>query len=81
MLNAPHRAEKVVTTNWVPEALPRILNALDAFRPDLLILSSGFDAHKRDPVDLGRLDAADYGVLAQRLVDWAGALRAARVRA
>ena len=72
VLNAPHRAEKVVTTEWVlEEALPRILNALDAFRPDLLILSSGFDAHKRDPVDLGRLDAADYGVLTRRLVDWA----------
>ena len=61
-----------MTTEWVlEEALPRILNALDAFRPDLLILSSGFDAHKRDPVDLGRLDAADYGVLTRRLVDWA----------
>ena len=72
VLNAPHHAEKVVTTEWVlEEAMPRILAALDAFRPDLLILSSGFDAHKRDPVDLGRLDASDYGVLTRRLVDWA----------
>ena len=74
VLNAPHRAEKVVTTEWpLEEALPRILNALDAFRPDLLILSSGFDAHKRDPVDLGRLDAADYGVLTSAISGLGGA--------
>ena len=27
----------------------RILTALDKYQPDLLMLSSGFDAHKRDP--------------------------------
>jgi acetoin utilization deacetylase AcuC-like enzyme len=35
----------------------RILPALDAFRPELLILSAGFDAHHRDP--LGELDFDD----------------------
>ena len=29
---------------------PRILPALDAFRPELLLISAGFDAHRRDPL-------------------------------
>ncbi|MBE7202042.1 MAG: histone deacetylase family protein [Parafilimonas terrae] len=38
----------------------RILPALDAFRPDLVIISAGFDAHVGDPLGGLRLGEADF---------------------
>lgn len=38
----------------------RILPALDAFRPQLLLISAGFDAHRLDPLANLNLDADDY---------------------
>jgi acetoin utilization deacetylase AcuC-like enzyme len=37
-----------------------ILPALSAFRPDLLIISAGFDAHKADPLAQLRLEEEDF---------------------
>ena len=37
-----------------------ILPALDAFAPELLIVSAGFDAHRDDPLAELRLDVADF---------------------
>ena len=34
--------------------------ALDAFAPELLIVSAGFDAHKADPLAQLRLETADF---------------------
>jgi acetoin utilization deacetylase AcuC-like enzyme len=39
----------------------RILPALDRFAPELLIVSAGFDAHRRDPLAQLNLEAEDYG--------------------
>ncbi len=41
----------------------RVLPALDNFRPDLIIVSAGFDAHHRDPLASINLDEDDF--------DWA----------
>ncbi len=38
----------------------RILDPLHNFSPDLVIISAGFDAHKRDPLGGMRLVEADY---------------------
>ncbi len=38
----------------------RILPALDNFRPDIILLSAGFDAHEGDPVAQLRLSDADF---------------------
>lgn len=38
----------------------RLLPELDAFRPQLLLVSAGFDAHWRDPLAQLQLDADDY---------------------
>jgi acetoin utilization deacetylase AcuC-like enzyme len=38
----------------------RILPALRAFAPDLVIVSAGFDAHRRDPLAEINLDAEDF---------------------
>ncbi|GLS44734.1 histone deacetylase family protein [Methylobacterium brachythecii] len=37
-----------------------ILPALDAFRPDLIVISAGFDAHEDDPLGQLRLNEADF---------------------
>ncbi len=46
-----------------------ILPALDAFAPDLLIVSAGFDAHKADPLAQLRLETADFRWVTERLVE------------
>jgi acetoin utilization deacetylase AcuC-like enzyme len=47
----------------------RILPALDAFRPDLLLISAGFDAHRDDPLAELLLDESDYQWITERLVE------------
>ena len=45
----------------------RLLPALEAFRPQLLLVSAGFDAHRRDPLAQLQLDAEDYAWLTDEL--------------
>ena len=46
----------------------RILPALDRFEPQLLIVSAGFDAHRRDPLAQLNLEVEDYAWLTRELV-------------
>ena len=46
-----------------------ILPALDAFRPELLIISAGFDAHRADPLAQLMLVEADYAWCTERLME------------
>lgn len=45
----------------------QVFPALENFAPDLLMLSSGFDAHKDDPLANIHLETADYGWLTRKL--------------
>jgi acetoin utilization deacetylase AcuC-like enzyme len=47
----------------------RVLPALDVFSPDLIIISAGFDAHKRDPIAHLRLVEADFAWITEQLLD------------
>ncbi len=47
----------------------RILPALDAFRPELVIVSAGFDAHRSDPLAQLLLDEADYVWVTEQLLE------------
>lgn len=49
----------------------RLLPELDVFRPQLLLVSTGFDADARDPLAQLRLVADDYAWITQRLVELA----------
>lgn len=61
--------------HWRDTALP----ALRAFRPQLLLVSAGFDAHRDDPLaDIG-LEAADYRWLTHELRDIAEASAHGRI--
>jgi acetoin utilization deacetylase AcuC-like enzyme len=46
-----------------------ILPQLKTFAPELVIISAGFDAHRRDPLANINLDAADFGWVTQKLMD------------
>lgn len=46
-----------------------ILPALDAFRPELVLISAGFDGHRRDPLAQLMLDEADYAWVTEQLVE------------
>ena len=59
VLNIPMGGK--VTASEVGQALHvSVNNAVEAFHPDLMILSAGFDAHKNDPLGLGGLTAQDF---------------------
>jgi len=47
----------------------RILPALDAFAPDFLLVSAGFDAHLKDPLAQLRLVEADFAWITERLLE------------
>jgi acetoin utilization deacetylase AcuC-like enzyme len=47
----------------------RILPALDAFAPDFLLVSAGFDAHLKDPLAQLRLLEPDFAWATERLVE------------
>lgn len=42
--------------------------ALEQFRPDWILISAGFDAHRADPLTNLGLTSGDYAALAQRIV-------------
>ncbi|TCD13447.1 histone deacetylase family protein [Oricola cellulosilytica] len=47
----------------------RVLSAIDAFRPDLIIISAGFDAHHRDPLAEINLTEDDFDWATGKLMD------------
>jgi acetoin utilization deacetylase AcuC-like enzyme len=47
----------------------KILPALDAFKPELVIVSAGFDAHEADPLASLRLHDSDYAWVTRALMD------------
>lgn len=50
----------------------RILPALDAFAPELVLVSAGFDAHRADPLAGLELEDEDFGWVTARLAEAAG---------
>jgi acetoin utilization deacetylase AcuC-like enzyme len=57
----------------------RILPALDAFRPELVIVSAGFDAHRNDPLAQLMLEEADYTWVTEKLLEIADRHAAGRL--
>ena len=51
-------------TAWADGILPR----LDDFAPELLIVSAGFDAHRRDPLAQLNLEVEDFAWLTRELL-------------
>ncbi|MGE4571087.1 MAG: histone deacetylase family protein [Gammaproteobacteria bacterium] len=47
----------------------KILDNVDKFQPEIILLSAGFDAHKRDPLANINLESEDYCSLTKDIVD------------
>ena len=45
-----------------------MLPALDAFAPELVLISAGFDAHRSDPLAQLMLEEADYTWVTEQLL-------------
>ncbi|ADE11776.1 histone deacetylase family protein [Sideroxydans lithotrophicus] len=50
---------EAVTSRWLP--------ALERFKPELLLISAGFDAHREDDMAMLKLVDADYGWVTEQL--------------
>ena len=53
---APHTAAQA----WRTAFEGRLMTAMDAFAPELILVSAGFDAHARDPLAHQELEAEDF---------------------
>ena len=68
IVNAPLRAGDAGET--FREAMDIVvLPRIEAFSPDLIIISAGFDAHRRDPLGNLNLVEADYSWATRRLME------------
>ena len=67
--------DDVVERQYAEQVLPK----LQEFKPDLLMVSAGFDAHELDPLGQLRLTTAGIGRLTQMLVSAADELCSGRI--
>jgi acetoin utilization deacetylase AcuC-like enzyme len=56
-----------------------LLPALDRFRPEMVLISAGFDAHRNDPLAQLMLEDADYAWIPAELLEIARAPAGGRV--
>jgi len=49
----------------------KILPAIHSFKPDMILISAGFDAHRADPLGAINLSTAHYGWMTERLMECA----------
>lgn len=61
---APGSGSQAFRAAWDRHGLP----ALSAYKPDFLIVSAGFDAHKADPLAQLRLETEDFGWITDQLM-------------
>ena len=57
----------------------QVIPAVRAFKPDLLMISAGFDAHEMDPLGQLRMTTEGFGRLTKSLIDLASEVCAGRV--
>jgi acetoin utilization deacetylase AcuC-like enzyme len=56
-------------SEWLSALDDEALPAARAYRPQLILVSAGFDAHRDDPIGGCALTTADFGALASRVVE------------
>jgi acetoin utilization deacetylase AcuC-like enzyme len=72
---APGSGSMQFRESWEYIGLP----AVQAFKPELLLVSAGFDAHRADPLAQLRLDTLDFGWITDRLMGVADTCCAGRL--
>ena len=71
----PHAAREA----WRATFSGALMPALEAFRPDLVLISAGFDAHRRDPLAHQSLEAEDFAWATRAVVEVARSCCAGKV--
>mgnify|MGYP000011707094 FL=1 len=61
----PHAAREA----WRRTFADRLMPSLEAFSPDLILISAGFDAHRRDPLAHQSLEAEDFAWATRAVVE------------
>ena len=64
---------------WLERFEHQVLPLLESKRPDMLLVSAGFDAHRADPLAGLALDEADYAAIGARLAQAARAFSHSRL--
>ena len=72
VLNVPLRRH-AGSSAYLQEFEGKVIPRLEAFDPQLILLSAGFDGHRDDPIKGLRLCTKDYYTITQRLLDVAEA--------
>ena len=57
----------------------KVLKAIDKFKPEVILISAGFDAHKRDPLANISLESDDFFSITKKIVDIANTHSKGRV--
>ena len=47
----------------------KILDNIDKFKPEIILISAGFDAHKRDPLANILLESKDYFLITKKIIE------------
>ena len=47
----------------------KVLNPIDKFKPEVVLISAGFDAHKRDPLANINLESEDFFKITKNIID------------
>jgi len=61
------------------KAFGQLMDAVDGFKPDLILVSAGFDAHARDPLAQQQLEPQDFAWATRAILDVARAHSSGRV--
>ena len=64
---------------WLAAFEGKVLPALEDFRPELVVVSAGFDAHRLDPLSETLLGEESYAVMTRGLLEVAGRHAAGRL--
>ncbi len=64
---------------WLAALEREILPELEAFRPEFLLVSAGFDAHRLDPLSGTRVTERGYAEMSERVLELAGRHASGRV--
>ncbi len=47
----------------------KILNKINSFHPEIILISAGFDAHKRDPLANIKLESTDFKIITRKIIE------------
>jgi len=70
IFNAPIPAE-TSGKNFIEILDKKVLVKIDKFKPEIILISAGFDAHTRDPLANVKLESEDYKIVTKKIMNLA----------